>query len=220
VISMAFTLPLSKAASKLSPERPTSSILGAHTMFSACGVLALNFSFMIIALAALFHQEWYQCRKWGSTDVSSVNTIGDNYEAETLFLVTGYQYISSAMAFNFGYTFRSAWIKNYTFVALALGFTIIQFYIALVPGHLSCVFRVNCSNDDVVRGVTSNEPLPIQNPFNTTIMPVSFRWILVIIIASNTVAIMGYEFFIVNGVGKRIWKKIVRGDSGEMVLSP
>jgi len=51
-------------------------------------------------------------------------------------------------------------------------------------------------------------------------MPVSFRWILVIIIASNTVAIMGYEFFIVNGVGKRIWKKIVRGDSGEMVLSP
>lgn len=147
VISMAFTLPLSKAASKLSPERPTSSILGAHTMFSACGVLALNFTFMIIALAALFHQDWYLCRRWGSTNVSSVTLIADNYEAETLFLVTGYQYISSAMAFNFGYTFRSAWIKNYTFVALALGFTIIQFYIALVPGYLSCVFRVNCSND-------------------------------------------------------------------------
>jgi hypothetical protein len=52
-------------------------------MFSACGVLALNFTFTIIALAALFNQEWYQCRKWGSTDVSSVNTIGDKYEAET-----------------------------------------------------------------------------------------------------------------------------------------
>jgi hypothetical protein len=60
---------------------------------------------------------------------------------------------------------------------------------------------------DVVRGVTTYEPLPIQNPFNTTIMPVSFRWILAIIMASNTVAIMGYEFFIVNGIGK----KIVRG---------
>jgi predicted P-type ATPase len=205
VVSMAFSLPLAKAAKKLSPERPTASLLGPHTMFSACGVLALNFAFMIISLSALFHQDWYHCRKWDSTDVSDVNNIGDNYEAQTLFIVTGYQYINSAMAFNFGYTFRSAWIKNYVFVILALGWTIIQFYITLVPGKLSCFFRVNCSNENVVRGVTSG-PIPIKNYFNTTIMPMSFRWILVSIMVSNTIAIMGYEYFIVNGLGKRIWR--------------
>ena len=57
---------------------------------------------------------------------------------------------------------------------------------------------------DVVRGVTTKELTPILNPFNTTLMPVSFRWILIIIMATNTVAIMGYEFFIVNGIGKKI----------------
>jgi len=202
VVSMAFSLPLAKAAAKLSVERPTASLLGPHTMFSACGVLALNFVFMVISLVALFHQGWYQCRKWDSTDVSDTNVIGDNYEAQTLFIVTGYQYISSAMAFNFGYTFRSSWITNYVFVILALGWTIIQFYITLVPGNLSCFFRVNCANTNIVRGVTTG-PMPIKNHFNTTIMPVDFRWILISIMVSNTIVIMGYEYFIVNGLGKR-----------------
>ena len=144
---MAFTLPLAKAAKTLAAERPTSSLLGPHTMASACGVLALNFIFMIIGLTALHQQEWYECRQWGSIDVSNVDVIGDNYESTVLFLVTGFSIICSAMAFNFGYAFRAAWIRNYLFVALALGFTIILFYVTLVPGKLSCFFRVNCFNE-------------------------------------------------------------------------
>ena len=148
---MAFTLPLAKAAKKLAPERPTSSLLGPHTMSSALGVLFLNLSFTVLALSALFHQDWYQCRKWDSNDVSNVLVIGDNYESSVIFLVTGYQYISSAMTFNFGYNFRAGWFKNRLFVALVCVFTCIHFYITLVPSKLSCVFRVNCSNE--VRGV-------------------------------------------------------------------
>jgi cation-transporting ATPase 13A3/4/5 len=144
---MAFTLPLARSAKVLAPERPTASVLGPLTMASACGVLALNFTFMVIGLAALNHQDWYQCRKWGSTDVSNVQVIGDNYEAQVLFLITGYQYISSAMAFNFGYNFRAAWITNYWFVAFASFFTFIHFYSTMNPSPMSCLFRVNCLNE-------------------------------------------------------------------------
>lgn len=147
VISMAFTLPLAKAAKTLAPERPTSSLLGPQTMASSLGVLLLNFSFMIIGIAALLGQSWYQCRKWGSTDVSNATLIGDNYEASVIFLITGYQYIGTAMAYNFGYAFRSNWIKNKHFVLLVFAFTILHFYITLVPGKVSCFFRVNCSNE-------------------------------------------------------------------------
>ena len=63
-LTMAFTLPLAKAATKLSRTRPTSSLFGPHTMFSACGVLGINFIFIVIALSTLLHQDWYQCRKW------------------------------------------------------------------------------------------------------------------------------------------------------------
>ena len=70
-VTMAFSLPLAKAAKKLSFKRPTASILGPHTLSSACGILAINFLFLVFGLVALFHQDWFQCRKWESRDVSN-----------------------------------------------------------------------------------------------------------------------------------------------------
>jgi hypothetical protein len=114
--------------------------------------------------------------------------------------VSSYQYVSSAIAFNFGYEFRQAWWRNYVFVAFALFYTILQFYITLVPGEISCVWRVNCVNEDTSRTITSADPFPIQNPFNTTVMPEHFRWQLLLLMVVNAVATSGYEYFIVNGL--------------------
>jgi predicted P-type ATPase len=208
MITMAFTLPLARAEKHLSPKRPTSSLLGPGTMASVLGVLLLNFTFTCISLGLLTSQDWYQCRKWGSTDISNITLIGDNYEASVLFIVTGYQYISSAIAFNFGYTFRSSWWKNYVFVILTLCFTIVHLVATLEPSKLSCVWRLNCTNDNVVRAVT-DVAIPINNAFNTTIMPLSFRVKLVVLMIFNTIATSSWEFFIVNGtfVKKYLWDR-------------
>ena len=206
-ITLAFALPLARAAKKLSPTRPTASLLGPATMFSACGVLAIYFIFTVIALVLLFDQDWFQCRQWASIDVSNVVTITDNYEAETLFLVTGYQYISSAIVFNFGYEWRQAWIRNFILVGLVCAYTFMQFWITLVPGKLSCYWRVNCVNEDAVRSVTTFEPQPIKNPFNTTVMPQDYRNKLVALMVCCTVAVVVWDYFIVNGIRRRIAAK-------------
>lgn len=206
-ISLAFTLPQSRPATRLSPTRPTASVLGLHTLSSALGVLALNFAFTVLALGVLWNQDWFQCRKWDDNDVSSVLVIGDNYESSVLFLVTGFQYIASAMAFNFGYEFRQGWFKNYSFVALAMGYTFMHFYITMKPGKLSCFWRVNCVNENVVTGVTARERMPIQNPYNTTTMPEEFRWKILVIMIANGIAIAAYEYFIVNGIRQRVAAK-------------
>jgi cation-transporting ATPase 13A3/4/5 len=163
-ISMAFSLPNSKAASSLAPSRPTSSLLGPQTLASALGVLALHFLFTVIALTTLFHQDWFQCRKWDRSDVSDVLVIGDASAGIT------------AMAYNFGYEWRQSWIRNYVLITLASTFMAMQFYIILVPGKMSCFWRVNCDNDHVLVSVVKGEKVPIQNPFNTTVMPVEYRW--------------------------------------------
>ena len=196
--TMAFSLPLSKAARKLSNLRPTASILGPHTMSSACGVLAINIIFLILALNALWVQDWYQCRKWDSTDVSKITTIGDNYEASVIFIISGYQYMSSAAAFNFGYSFRQNWFRNYVFVYFFLLWTAVQFSSTLSTSKLSCIWRLNCDNDHVVRSVTSSEPEPISNIYNTTVMPVGFRWLLVGLMVSNLILNCAWDYFIVN----------------------
>jgi len=208
MITMAFSLPLARAQKKLSSIRPTSDLLGWHTVSSALGVLALNFTFTVIALGTMSASSFYKCRRWDSSDISNVTTIGDNYEAQVLFLVTGYQYISSAMAFNFGYSFRANWFRNWIFVTLVLAYTVIHWVIIIHPGKLSCLWRVNCTNENIVRGVTSGStPVPINNNFNTTVMPLYFRWILVGIIIGNTVAIMSWEYFVVNGIFRRLAEK-------------
>ncbi|KAL3912222.1 MAG: hypothetical protein SGILL_006969, partial [Bacillariaceae sp.] len=198
-IPLAFTLPLAKAANKLSPTRPTASLFGLHTLSSWFGVYFLNLAFMVGSFFYLFGQDWFQCRMWESDDISNVLVLGDNYESETLYLMTGAQFIGSAMVYNFGYEFRQAWWRNYLFAILSIGFFVFQIYIALVPGEASCFFRVNCSNENVVRGIVV-DLLPIQNPFNTTVMPESFQNGIVGLMVANLVVITIYEYFIVNGI--------------------
>lgn len=191
-ITMAFSLPLAKSAARLTPRRPTDSLLGPETLSSVCGILAWNFVYLVIALLALWNQDWFQCRKWNSNDVSNVLTIGDNYETSVIFIVGGFQYISSAMVLNFGYTFRQAWCRNYVFVVLSVTWTLFVFVMTIHPSPFSCIFRVNCDNGDAVRWVTKPYPVAIINPFNTTVMPVKFRWILVIIMAANFITITAW----------------------------
>jgi len=209
MITMALALPLSKPQTTLSKFRPTASLLGFHTILSFMGVFLINLAFLVIGLWMLYQQDWYQCRKWTSVDVSNVSVIGDNYESSVIFLVTGYQYVSSGLAYNFGYSFREPFYKNWVVVLLGIAFTTLHFLATISEGKISCFFRVNCMNEDIeAMGPTimtylggEREPLSIQNPFNTTLMPEEFRWKLVIIIALNTVLIMGYEYFIINGIG-------------------
>jgi hypothetical protein len=87
VVTMAFTLPFAGRARSLANERPPSSLFGAITMSSTLGVLVINLSFTFIALGVLFAEDWFQCRKWTSSDISSIQVIGDNYESSTIFII-------------------------------------------------------------------------------------------------------------------------------------
>jgi len=211
-ITLAFSLPMSKAASRLTPRRPTDSLLGPETMLSVCGILSWNFLFLIFSMVALWNQDWFACRMWNSEDVSNVLVIGDNYETEVLFVMGAFQYISSAMVLNFGYSFRQGWCRNYVFVLLSTTWMVFVIVMTLYPSSFSCIWRVNCENEvsvvcefskrnvvlcllldfvhqNATRWVTSSVPVAINNPFNTTLMPTKFRWILVIIMCANFITI-------------------------------
>jgi len=75
-VTLAMSLPLARAAETLAKSRPTASILGPQTVASVLGVLLINFLFLVIGFALLWKQDWFQCRKWGSNDVSNVLVIG------------------------------------------------------------------------------------------------------------------------------------------------
>ena len=182
--------------------------------------MGIHFIFTVIALATLFHQDWFQCRKWNGEDISNVLVIGDNYESEAIFLITGYQYVSSALTFSFGYEWRMAFYLNCVFVILFLIYTFFQRLITVRDDRFSCIWHVNCVNDNVVRSMTTGEPFPIQNPFNTTDMPTSFRWKLIGIMAANTIAIVVCDGIRKTLAGKRLAKMAAEQDTEEKMMKP
>ncbi len=69
--------------------------------------------------------------------------------------VSGAQYVSSALAFNFGHVFRAPWITNWRFLGLVLVYATVHLCMVLIPGQLSCFVRINCEAEDIVRGALS-----------------------------------------------------------------
>jgi magnesium-transporting ATPase (P-type) len=159
-ISMAFSLPLSKAASGMGVGGPASSLLCMHTVVRIVGHLILNFAFLAIAFGVLWSQDWFQCRKWGQSQVANFQSIGDSYESSVLFLMTIFEAIATAMSMNFGHSFRQHWIKNYVFVCLSSTWMLCVFAITLFPSRFSCVFRVNCSNEVSAKSASFDRKAP------------------------------------------------------------
>jgi magnesium-transporting ATPase (P-type) len=221
VIGLGFTLPLAKPADTLAPTRPTSSLLGVVTMASTVGVLAINVIFTGIAIGILSSRNWYQCgRQWSGDDISNVLVIGDNYEAQTLFIMMAYQLIATAVTYNFGYEFRASWFRNKWFVILVAIFTALHVFVILVPGTISCLFRMNCSNEHVLPSVATWKRFAIQNHWNTTLMPVGYRFTMLILIALNTLAVVCWDFFVVNGMRKRTAHKALGPHGGQTKFVP
>jgi hypothetical protein len=50
------------------------------------------------------------------------------------------------------------------------------------------------------------ERIPIQNPFNTTVMPMEFRWSLIFIMIANGILVMSWDFFAVNKTRQNLAK--------------
>ena len=127
--------------------------------------------------------------------------------------------MSSAAAYNFGYTFRANWFRNYVFVSFFALFSAIHFAATLTNTKLSCIWRLNCDNDHAVRWVTSPDPEPIYNNFNTTVMPMSFRVVLCVLMIANLIANCAWDYFVVNMALPKIGSKLGVVDDSQHATS-
>jgi magnesium-transporting ATPase (P-type) len=215
------TIPLAKASDTISMARPPASLLSLQTVGSVMGIISMNYLFMLVAFVVLFNEDWFQCRQLDSNALGtgSILSLSDHYESSVLFLMVGAQMITAAISFSFGYQYRQAWYRNYTFAVPAIGYAILHVYITLVPGSFSCFYRINCDNDHIVRGVLNSEPLPIGNAYNTTIMPMEFRLKLLGVMLANALCILAYEYFVVNGLWQRRYEATLAKSAIKNVFS-
>jgi cation-transporting ATPase 13A3/4/5 len=131
-IDMAIILPLSAVSTLAGParmlhaRRPTTDLLGPHTLLSLLGQLALCAAFTGGALALLQRQPWYVRRPPTLADPSRWWLAPDSAEVTVLFLTAVHQFSASAVAFSLGSVFRAGahtnWPQCLVFACLELLF--------------------------------------------------------------------------------------------------
>lgn len=112
----AFAVTQAGAATTLSHHRPTARILGPEVLLSVLGQLWINVWFLIGAFIWLYSKDdFFKCHEWDAraTDASKWWLLGDSFEADVLTFIALFQFVNSAMVFNYGYIFRQRWYRNY-----------------------------------------------------------------------------------------------------------
>ncbi|KAI7902768.1 uncharacterized protein BX663DRAFT_552164 [Cokeromyces recurvatus] len=205
-VLLTYAVSQSKAASNLSPHRPTARLLGPQALASGMGLVAINWIFLISAFVMLYKQDWFLCNEFDSraVDLSKWMLLADNYEGEVLGIVCLYQFINNAAVFNFGYKFRQSFWRNYTLVCLWLLYLAIASYWTLAdPNRFGCMFRFNCGTREVLEQIGYEPPTTFITPYNTplghNVMPREFRWKLWGLVIGNMITALTYERIVVLG---------------------
>lgn len=197
-IPQTLALALAQPATTLAKTRPSASLLSTPSLVSFFGMLVIHVLFMIFGMKLLQAQDWYKCRKWeqNSIDPGSVLLGSDSYESTLLFWMQICQVLITGFAVSLGHEFRRVFYRNYLYLLVAACGAVFMLWVILVPSPLSCLFRMNCENDYVSRGVTSPELIPISNPYAHTVLPMEFRWTMVGYIGLNLAVVVAFEYLI------------------------
>ncbi|KAI9024285.1 hypothetical protein CLU79DRAFT_99799 [Phycomyces nitens] len=206
VIPMTWTLSQSKPAAYLENQRPTARLFGYQTLASCIGLVAFNWVFMIAAFAMMYTQDWFRCHEFDSSAVDLLKwwLMSDSYEAETMGIVSMFQFVNNAAVLNFGYKYRESWWKNYTLVFLWVGYNILISYCVLAdPNRLGCVLRVNCGTKSVLEQLGYTIPSSYIEPYNVplghNVFPWEYRWKLWALCMGNMLAAIVYERLVIVG---------------------
>jgi len=212
IMSTSFSLATVQPAKTLSQKRPTASPLDVITMTSSIGMFAIHCTYLWIAMGLLQAEPWYWCRMWdiASAKIGNISAIGDNYESEVIWLITGAQMLHSAAAFNFGGKHRAFWIQNWRLAVFLMFYYIWHICVLMTASTASCIYRVNCDNWHALPSEYSwPDVLLISNTWGTTEMPYEFRLKLLAVIICNLVSACLWEYLVILGpIGEAVrrWK--------------
>ncbi|KAI8322796.1 hypothetical protein GQ54DRAFT_131211 [Martensiomyces pterosporus] len=201
--SMAITVTFLPPATKLAKYRPTARLLGPEIMSSVLGVVAINWCFMACVWVWTYRQSFFRCKEFDSSTVDLMKwyLLGDNYEAAIMTYVVMYQFINNGFLVNYGYRHRRSWFFNPALLGVWAMLIIMISYAQLAPpSRLSCTFRINCGDPDVLVSLGFKRPTwyieKYNSPIGNNVLPDYAKWTL-----------WGYS--IANMAASNLWQIVV-----------
>lgn len=171
---------------------------------------------MIIATALLFGQSFFLCNEFDGrlADQRKWWTLADNFEASVTSIISTFQIIHAAAAFNIGSTYRKGFFRNTAFISMyAIVFTFLSALTLSNPNSLGCLFRINCGTKEALEGLGYSQPWLFghevyYSAIGHNVLPMSFRWTIWGISVANLVAVVCFEYFVILGPVRSLFKRI------------
>lgn len=179
---------------------------GFETILSVLGQIFINLLVLCVAVIVLFQQPFFVCREFDSryVDLRKWWEMADNYEGAMIGILTCFQIMHAACAFNLGSKYRQGFFKNKTFLMVyAAMFTLLSCVLLLDPNPLGCIFHMNCGTSNVLSQLGYNvwwsTPSIYYSSIGHNVFPMYFRLIIWLITILNLVAVMIWEGVFVLG---------------------
>lgn len=218
-VPISWAITMARPAQSLAKTRPTARLLGFETVFSVFGQVIINLIFLLLTVAILCKQAFYVCHQFDSTfvDLRKWWELADNYEGSISGIMTTFQILHASCALSLGSKYRAGFWKNRYYLAIYF-FTITVFTLTIIsgPNPLGCAFRINCGTRDALESlgytnISFSLPETYHNSSGHNVMPVYFRWIVVLLAYLNLAAIALWEGQVILGPGRQWFKKFANG---------
>eukprot|EP00249_Psilotum_nudum_P025155 c29394_g1_i2 orf=541-4356(-) len=133
VLILGYAMTRSHPENTLAKARPTSSLLGPINVSSVLGIWLINQLFLIGAMILMENYPGYVAWPAKFSHGASWWTLGDNWESTVLFFTMYLQFITSAVAFSFGFIFRKHIFHNRLLVGCYGGIILLMSLVLLLP---------------------------------------------------------------------------------------
>jgi cation-transporting ATPase 13A3/4/5 len=119
IITLGYAIVQSQPLERISPHRPTASLLGPITMLSVLGIVAIDAIFVAVAMTLMSTHPDYV--PWPASLGAGADwwTLGKNWECTYIFMLTASLFLASAPIFSLGWNFRKTWFFNWRLVVLS-----------------------------------------------------------------------------------------------------
>jgi len=187
ILPMCATMALSSTYHHLTKYKPTGRLISVQILTSVLGQSVIQAVFQIIIFVQLQKQPWYVQFKDGFGNQRA------NYENTTIYLVSLYQYLITALAFMVGKPFRESFYKNFYFTLSVV-----------ILFALNVLMTFNPFNWQFIYHQGENDPYIIYR----SEVPLTKEWQNTIFVLSmiNSVATLLWERIVVRTVSVR-WKE-------------
>lgn len=167
-VPISWALTNAQPAKQLIGARPTARLLGAETIFSVLGPITLNLLVILFVVLIIQPAGFYKCNPFDGShvDLRKWWELADNYIGSITAILTMYQMIHAALAYNIGSKYRQGGFKNLIFMAIyAFFFLLISLILLLDPNSLGCTFRINCGTPAALQSLGYNVPYNAPEKF-------------------------------------------------------